>query len=628
MIQVCAIITSVIFLLLPVLGLAQQDTAVLIEEVIVTGKTIRFEDTGSNSKSWNTLESRQTGADNVAELLERSSTVFIKSYGLGSLATSAIRGGSAGHTLVVWNGLPLQSPMLGLLDLALIPGQAAEHVRLIKGGNSSLWGSGAIGGALFLSNQPDNQEGIVAESTTEIGALGKFRQQLRFALGSGNVRGITKVSHVQARNDFKYSIGNNLPEQTNTNAELLTRNFQQDIYWDINKKNRLQFHLWNQFADREVPPTIAQNNSNAYQIDRANRGVLHWRNINKTTITEVKAGIFDESMRYHDPAIGLLAVNEFVSAIGELSRQQQIGKHKFQAGLTHIFTQAKSDNYAGQKTENKSSFFAAYEWRNEKRVLLASMRQELQDGKLVPLVPAIGIEQKLNNQVLLKLKLSRNYRLPTLNDRFWVPGGRVGLEAERGWSQELSVHLKQPLGKANLYGSITCFNRNIQDWILWTPASGQVFWAPENIAKVWSRGVESRLTLHKETMALMWKLEIGHDLIRSTNEVALENPKIDKGEQLIYTPRHRTFIAFHVKLGQFAGNYFQHLTGSVQGVNGSLTAYTIGDLKLQYTLKSTVPGGNIFFEMNNIWDKDYMVVERRAMPGRVMSGGLSIRLGK
>jgi len=72
---------------------------------------------------------------------------------LGSIATSAIRGASAGHTVVVWNGLALQSPMLGLLDLSMLPSGLVDEVSIQYGGQSTLWGSGAIGGVIHLNNQ-------------------------------------------------------------------------------------------------------------------------------------------------------------------------------------------------------------------------------------------------------------------------------------------------------------------------------------------------------------------------------------------------------------------------------------------------------------------------------------------
>ncbi|MEL6718809.1 MAG: Plug domain-containing protein, partial [Bacteroidota bacterium] len=132
-----------------------QERTLELDSVVVAASKLRSENIGGQSQKWSTQELNLSAVSNVADLLQQESNTFIKSYGLGSLATSSIRGGSAGHTLVLWNGLPLQSPMLGLLDLSLLPLNAVEEVSLQKGGNTALWGSGAIGGTVGLNNLPN-----------------------------------------------------------------------------------------------------------------------------------------------------------------------------------------------------------------------------------------------------------------------------------------------------------------------------------------------------------------------------------------------------------------------------------------------------------------------------------------
>ena len=70
----------------------------------------------------------------LGTLLGNESSVFIKNYGPGSLATTAFRGGSASHTAVLWNGFNIGSPMNGQLDLSLVPVFAANDMRIEHGG--------------------------------------------------------------------------------------------------------------------------------------------------------------------------------------------------------------------------------------------------------------------------------------------------------------------------------------------------------------------------------------------------------------------------------------------------------------------------------------------------------------
>ncbi|MBK6784016.1 MAG: Plug domain-containing protein [Saprospiraceae bacterium] len=124
---------------------AVVDTSLTIPAIEITASNIRNESMGFSGRSWDAEEMLKLNAQNVAELLSSESGSYLKSYGLGSIATSSVRGGNAGHTLLLWNGLPLNSPMLAQLDLSLLPIFAAESARFTPGSNTALWGSGAIG---------------------------------------------------------------------------------------------------------------------------------------------------------------------------------------------------------------------------------------------------------------------------------------------------------------------------------------------------------------------------------------------------------------------------------------------------------------------------------------------------
>ena len=123
------------------------DTLVRLPTVGVIGSTIRAATIGGVTQTWSERELAIRPINDVGELLSDAG-VYVKSYGLGSLATSSARGGAAGHTLVLWNGLPVSSPMLGQLDLSLFPAAGFDAASFTRGGDGALWGSGAVGGCL------------------------------------------------------------------------------------------------------------------------------------------------------------------------------------------------------------------------------------------------------------------------------------------------------------------------------------------------------------------------------------------------------------------------------------------------------------------------------------------------
>ena len=89
-------------------------------------------------------------SSDLASIISSSSSVYIKQY--GALATPTFRGTSSSHTLVLWNGVPLNSIANGLSDFSSINTLNFTDILLVHGGNASVFGSGAVGGSVHLNS--------------------------------------------------------------------------------------------------------------------------------------------------------------------------------------------------------------------------------------------------------------------------------------------------------------------------------------------------------------------------------------------------------------------------------------------------------------------------------------------
>jgi len=604
----------------------QQDTSYTISPIQVTASKIRQQAMASVNREWKATQLEKIPAKNLAELLSTEAGIYIKSYGQGSLATSSIRGGSAGHTLILWNGLPIQNPMLGQLDLALLPIQVAESINLTLGSNASMWGSGAIGGVLNMKNQADFSKKLHVESSTQLGNFGHFQQQVKLGLGNEKLQSTTKFSHQQANNDFYYFLADGLPERQQSNAQLAQQFVGQDLYWKINSQSNLALHFWWQQSDRQIPPTNVQNYSKAHQDDLATRLVLEYKHLKNNGLWNTKVGFFDEHLNYFDDIQLLESRSHFRTYLGEITGQWTLQKNnEFLIGNTHTYTRAWSAGYQENiPTEYKSALFASWKYHGKKLNTQFSLRQEMVNATFVPFIPSFGFDWHIAPTFFLKGKFSRNYRLPTFNDRFWLPGGNPDLLPESGWSQEMTLAYEFKKNKLLLNASLTTYNRIIDNWILWSKQEGQSFWSANNITKVWSRGIEPRMSITHQLKNIKWQLRGGYDYIRSTNQVTLENPKMTEGDQLIYTPVHQAFSTLSVEWNRLHIAYQHTFIGSTNGINHLLDAYQVGNVRIQYSGVFKQYKGILFFNINNIWDANYLVVERRPMPGIHFQGGLSL----
>jgi len=602
------------------------DSARQLQTVQITAPAIRDHTPGERNQSWDAQALQAMSSSHLGELLAAESGVFVKSYGLGSSATTSIRGGSAGHTQVIWNGLPIDNPMLGQLDFSLMPISLVDNVAVAFGGNSASWGSGAIGGTVFLKNEFSPKKGLRVNGQTEMGSFGWQSHQLKLQYSDGQWQQDLRLTRQLGDNDFSYSVSPVLPKRKQENAALKQNAMQYGLSWCPHQDQEFSLRTWWQKTDREIPPTTVQNRSEAQQSDAFVRTVLSWKRIGSNGLFSAKTGIFKENQEYLDPLINLRAANDFWKLLAEVEQEWQFNqKQKIQIGLNNPWIESDSKSYGQAHQQNRTAIFASLrqqvgDWSGQ-----LNARQELVDGKPVPFVPSLGIHGTLTDWLELNSKLSRNYRLPTLNDLFWEPGGNEELVAETGWSEE--VGLNSTFGKTpfRLTYSITAFNRNIDNWIQWSIRDGGSFYSPENITSVWSRGIEQHLGIQFQVKKTNFHLRSGYDFIKSTYQEAVSTPRFDKGEQLIYTPEHQVFGSFSINRKSVSLKYQHRATGEVDTQNvGILPGYQVASLRIENNWSYRSWKARLFLTIENLWDSEYRVIERRAMPGRYFRLGVRI----
>jgi iron complex outermembrane receptor protein len=610
---------SVVLLLFIALRLsAQQDTSNLLPSVTISALSLRTAMPGERTERFDSTQLSTVQHQSLADLLSGQSGVYIKSYGLGSLATSSMRGGSASQTAILWNGLPIQSPMLGLTDLSLLPAVIADEVSIHYGSSGAQWGSGAVGGVLSIQNKMVGKgKGLHYNGST--GSFGLQSHQAKLHWSNGRLSVVSKLFTSKAANDFSYSTNPDLPAKKQTNAAVEQRGFLQELYWTPSAKSQISMHVWRQFNHREIPPTTTQNKSLAQQTDLASRILLQAHLIYKKHVLQAKSAVWAETIDFQDEQTGLRALSGFKTYLLELEDKWQLSQGwQAQIGAQQTWYQASADGYKDTLEEVRSAVFGNLRYQRNRFNLQLTARQEWQDGRAVPFMPGLGAAYYVSKGLEVHARLSRHYRLPTLNDRYWRLGGNLGLLPESGWGIEGGL-------KGRGY-SVTAFHRLIDNWILWSVAEGQVYWSANNITAVRSRGVEQRFFYTHKWKSMHLRATTGYDWVRSTNEIALTRPKLAAGEQLIYTPVHRAFVNIDMGWKTTALLWTTQYTSSTKGINDGLSAFLIHNARINYGFQQRRWGGHCFFQVDNVFDVSYRVVERRPMPGRSYRLGAGVRI--
>ena len=128
----------------------ETDRARSLREFVVWGHRPRLD----------SVALKENIALSMADVLTFNSSVFVKSYGRATLSTVSFRGTSPSHTQVTWNGMQINSPMMGMTDFSTIPSFFIDKAELMHGSSSVTATGGGLGGLVSLATVPEVPPGL------------------------------------------------------------------------------------------------------------------------------------------------------------------------------------------------------------------------------------------------------------------------------------------------------------------------------------------------------------------------------------------------------------------------------------------------------------------------------------
>jgi len=613
--------TYLFLLQFPVIGLvAQVDSSRLLPALEVSGSKEKLSAFGKKEEQLSQFELIASEHSDLGEALGKHSNIHIKNYGPALSASSSLRGLGSGHTAIFWNGIAIQNHMLGQSDLSLIPLVVTDELSWQKGGSSVIWGSGAVAGSIFLNSNAKLNKGWQTGLSQDIGSFGLFSSGIKLGFSNDKLAVNTRLYCQNAINNYPHKTisgqSRNLPHAENESKGLL-----QQIIFKPSSDQQLTLKIWGQESDRNLPPTLFQQSSEARQEDASLKSLLSWQKTGERMVLQTRAHFSGDRLVYEDPVSGIASD----SKIYELSAQVQasipyLKRNQLNIGLQQIRVEVVTDVYNQNSTRNTSSFFVSNRFANrlDNHGLLISLRQDVVDGKFIAPVPSLSYEGKISKGNLMRGNISRNYRLPTFNDLYWPGSGKTDLKPESGWSQELAWNHQKKLEGWKFSFDIGGFNRLLRDYILWLPQGA--LWSPQNVGQIWSRGIESEFTTASKIKAWDVELNLNYDWIRSSEK---SNP----GKQLIYVPIHQFGGGINFILKKWRSSYLHQIKGksfTLSDNSASLEEFHLGTFRLSRNFSEKKFSGLLFIEVSNLWNESYFLVAGRPMPGRHFKTGLRI----
>ena len=562
----------------------------------------------------------------LSTILSQNSTIFIKSYGNGTLATSSFRGTTAQHTQVEWNGINLNSPMLGQVDLSHIPVSQFDGLEIYYGAAGISHTSGAFGGVINLVTNPDWNNRLDFLAMQSFGSFSTYTTNVNVVAGSSSFQSHTKFNYSSSSNKFPYY--NDFLQETvhQQSASFSLFGMSEELFWKLKDKHLISLKFRYNQDDQNLPPTASNYSTNHVEKLNSNDlfAVIDYKLVEKKYNLLVRAGFSNQKMHYRLDS----TFDEFHQYYQWISKTRftytGIRNLSIKAGIDFTYDQVLSDGYNGIKTRMTTSFYGEINYNIGKKVKTSLViRDDLIDGTFLPLVPALGFEFIPWNKTDLSfmLNLARNGRFPTLNDLYWNIGGNPDLKPEKNYSVELGCNFshKSKDRKFSFDLNLTGYYSWIYQMITWLPASSNsTLWQPENIDEVWARGLEAGANFKWEIHNFTFGFDNNYNFCHSTYQKASSAYDQKIGKQLIYTPVHTLNSTLSIERWKFYLNY------NFCFVSGRFTAKDNLSYMPGYTLSNIILGKNISLnkfvlslqiQINNLFDLDYQSLADRPMPG-------------
>lgn len=572
----------------------------------------------------------------LADIISKLSPIFIKTYGIGSLATVSMRGSGASHTNIMWNGIQINSSMNGLVDLSLFPSFFLDETS-IEYGTSSLEGaSGGIGGSINLnSNARVEKNNVVLNQ--QFGSFGFQNSQLSLNLKHKKWVSKTKIFNKYSTNNFKYlDIGQEgFPEKELQNSRLKQQGFKQDLYWNKSEKSRYGIQFWYHFSDRKLPSIYTVNNVVENQVDESFRVLVNAKYYFKESSLEMVSSILSELIDYNNEVAGINSISKTLDSKSYFLYRLNL-KHKmsFKAKTNLDFSQAKQNAFDGILRQNRVSTFVDISKQFSKRIAMnISGRNEIILKEASYILPAVQISYVLEKKGLSFLaKYGQNIKYPTLNDLFWIPGGNPSLKAEESSTAEIAIKFSKNIKPLKVESSsgINFYQSKIENYILWRPSSFG-YWQALNLKNVSSKGIEFNTQLKSNKGKIEKLISFNYTYVQSINTNSEHEFDNSKNKQLIYVPKHQYNVYLKMAFKTYFMSYNNQFVGARYTTSDNkelLSYYSLHDVGMGKSWKHKIHEFELSISVINVLNEEYQAIQWRPMPGRNYLINLKYRINE
>ena len=592
------ILTSLIS---PVMAAEKNSAAEkVIDEVIVRAFRLpsTVQQTGSSIWIVSEEEIRRRQYIQITDALLMVPGVTINQNGaFGGQASARIRGASSDHTLVLVDGIvvnDMTSPG-GSFNFGAMDVSDVQRIEVLKGPQSTLWGTDAIGGVINIVSKDPGEE-LSVNLNIRAGSFGT--QQYLGAVSAGNEFGDFRISYADLRSDgiSKADENDGNTEEDAFDSQTLSAKAGINLPGDV----RLQFNYRSTAANTEFDSFgLITGVVDGDEGSETNQAVAQ--------IALTFAAFEDRlqnTIRYSKTDIER---DNFSNGLLSFSAEGERKVIQYQGNLEITGSQQLTFGYENEDAKNESAdssnqgLYALYQVNPTNDITLSvGLRQDDHDKFGKETVGRLSAAWQVKDDVNLRASWGEGFKAPTIFQTTFFCCGASGpnadLAAETSEAFDIGVDWQLPGGESTI--SVTYFEQDTENLITFSFAVGGY----ENIAEVESKGIELGFD-YRFTEALSMSTNLAYiDSVDGTGRPLIRLPEVTADVALNWQPTSK-----------FQSTLVVIYNDEEQDPYGTVDAWTRVDASLSYRLNRQF---EFFGRIENLADKDYQQVYGYGTPGR------------
>lgn len=554
-------------------------------------------------------ELERSGQDSLAETLSRHHGIqFFDQGGLQTPTSIFVRGAEADQTLVLIDGVRINSATLGSVNWNTLDPAMIERVEVLRGAASSLYGSDAIGGVInILTRRAEADQPMRAWGNFGFGTHGLFKSN---AGVSGAKDGWNYAFSTGVASSEGYSA-------TNRQAGPFTYNGDRDGYSQHSFSGSLGYrwkpghHIdltaYNGYVDAEYDngpsgQARAITRQQTYTLRSTNQLTDQWQSVLRFGLSKEKG---DDRDPFYPSIYGSLQRSYSWQNNVQLNKQQSVS-----LALERLEERALGTNVYQNEHRNTNS--ASLVWRGsfQRHHLQASVRNDNISGYGNQATGSLAYDYDIAPGWQVGVAGNTGFKAPTLTDLYGPWNANPDLEPEKARNIEAGVRYTSDDYQLGL----TVFRNKVRDLIIYTYDPITFAGSSENVDSATLQGVSL-------TAARSWgdtTLRAGADFLDARND--------ESGARLNRRAKQTYRLGAEHRLGRLTlGGQFRFIGHRYDDPANTrrLGGYSLLDLTASYEFSSSVA---VQVRWNNVLDKDYANAYGYNMPGSNVFVNLSVKM--